>query len=392
MQLFKKFKLKAAVFFLIINYSLLITNYCKAQDSSHIRISLLTCAPGNDQLYETFGHSALRVTDSSSVTDYVFNYGTFNFGDPGFYLKFIRGKLLYYVSVEDFKDFESDYQQDDRAITEQLLNFSAEEKIKIEEALINNTRDENKYYKYDFFFDNCTTRLRDIIETNKHPHPVIKPVMPPGTTFRQAIYQYLDKGKEYWSKLGIDLLLGAKTDAVMTTAQSQFLPENLMVSLDSANINHQLVISKTNLFSTTPNNNDNSLFTPGILFSSILIVIILLSLSKNNFIQKFLLGFDGLLFFLTGLLGIIMVLMWTATDHVLCANNFNLLWAWPMHSVMAFYIHSKKRWVKKYYLATAVLSSVVLLAWFFLPQQMNNSLIPIVLLLIYRSANSYLKT
>ena len=165
-----------------------------------------------------------------------------------------------------------------------------------------------------------------------------------------------------------------------------------MVSLDSANINHQLVISKSSLFSTIPNGNHNSLFTPGILFSSILVITILLSFSKNNFIQKFLLGFDGLLFFFTGLLGIIMILMWTATDHVLCQNNFNLLWAWPMHSVMAFYIHSKKRWAKKYFLVTAVLLSILLLAWFFLPQQMNNSLIPIVLLLIYRSANSYLKT
>jgi hypothetical protein len=385
-------KLKIKIVFILFILSFFILHSVQAQDSSHIRISLLTCAPGSDQLYETFGHSALRVTDRDLTdTDIVFNYGTFNFDDAGFYLKFIRGKLLYYVSVEDFQDFELNYQQDNRAITEQLLNFSSEEKIKIVNALILNSTEQNRYYKYDFFFDNCTTRLRDIIENSKHPHPIIKPVMPPGTTFRQAIYQYLDKGKEYWSKLGIDLLLGAKTDAVMTTAQSQFLPENLMVSLDSANINHQLVISKANLFSTTPNNNDNSLFTPGILFSSILIVIILLSFSKNNFIQKFLLGFDGLLFFFTGLLGIIMILMWTATDHVLCANNFNLLWAWPMHSVMAFYIHSKKRWAKKYYLITAVFLSIVLLAWFFLPQQMNNSLIPIILLLIYRSTNNYLK-
>jgi len=221
-------KLKTAIFFLIINYSLLIINYCKAQDSSHIRISLLTCTPG-DELYSTFGHSALRVVDSSSVTDIVYNYGTFNFGDKDFYLKFIRGKLLYYVSIENFQDFKNDYQQDNRGITEQVLNFSAEEKIKIEEALIENLKEENKYYKYDFFFNNCTTRLRDIIENNKHPHPVFNYVMPVGSTFRNAIYQYLDKGEEPWSKLGIDLLLGAKTDAVMTARQSQFLPDNLMI-------------------------------------------------------------------------------------------------------------------------------------------------------------------
>ncbi len=362
-----------------------------AQDSSHIRISLLTCAPGNDELYEVFGHCGLRVTDSSSVTDYVYNYGTFDFGDPGFYMKFIRGKLLYYVSVENFEDFKFAYQQDNRAITEQVLNLSADEKIKMDEALINNAKEENKFYKYDFFFDNCTTRLRDMIENNKHPHPVFKPVMSVGTTFRQAIYQYLDNGKAYWGKLGIDILLGAKTDAVMTTAQSQFLPNNLMISLDNADHNHQLVLSKSNLFTTSPPADNNSFFTPGILFTSIFLFIVLISLSKNNIIQKFLLGFDSIFFFFTGLLGILLILMWTATDHVLCANNYNLLWAWPTHTVMAFYIHSKKRWAKKYYLFTAILLSIVLLSWFFLPQQMNNALIPIVLLLIYRSANSYLK-
>lgn len=361
-----------------------------AQDSSHMRISLLTCAPG-DELAEIFGHSALRITDSSSTTDYVYNYGTFDFGDPGFYLKFIRGKLLYFISVDNFEDFKALYQHDNRAIIEQVLNLSAVEKINIEEALINNLKLENRFYKYDFFFDNCTTRLRDIIANNKEPHPVFKPVMPVGTTFRQAIYQYLDKGKQYWSKLGIDILLGVKTDAVMTTAQSQFLPENLMASLDNANTGHQLILSKSTLYATSNATDDYSFFTPGLLFSAILLLIVLLSFSQNNFIKKFLSGFDGLLFFFTGVFGILLILMWTATDHILCKNNFNLLWAWPTHFVMAFFIHSKKNWVKRYYLITTIALSVLLLAWFFLPQQMNNALIPIVLLLIYRSANSYLK-
>ena len=75
-----------------------------AQDTSHLRISLLTCTPG-EELYSTFGHSAFRVIDSSSTTDYVFNFGTFNFDDDGFYLKFVRGKLNYYLSAENFQDF-----------------------------------------------------------------------------------------------------------------------------------------------------------------------------------------------------------------------------------------------------------------------------------------------
>src|ERR1700679_2725223 len=119
---------------LLTTYYLLLVTCCRAQDSSHIRISLLTCSPG-EEIYSTFGHSALRVIDSSSITDVVLNYGTFDFYDPHFYLKFVRGKLLYYLSAENFQDFKLDNQSSNRSITEQVLNFSPEEKIEIEEAL-----------------------------------------------------------------------------------------------------------------------------------------------------------------------------------------------------------------------------------------------------------------
>ena len=119
---------------IIFNYSLLIINSATAQpvlsadrDTSRMRISLLTCTPG-EELYSTFGHSAYRVVDSNGITDIVYNYGTFNFNDEGFYLKFIRGKLLYYVSTENFRDFVSDYKADNRGITEQVLNLSGPEK------------------------------------------------------------------------------------------------------------------------------------------------------------------------------------------------------------------------------------------------------------------------
>ena len=113
---------------------ILIYNTSFAQDTSRLRISLLTCTPG-DELYSTFGHSAFRVVDSNSVTDIVYNYGTFNFDDDGFLLKFTRGKLLYYLSTEYFTDFKELYQQTNRGITEQVLNLSAAEKINIKKFL-----------------------------------------------------------------------------------------------------------------------------------------------------------------------------------------------------------------------------------------------------------------
>ena len=376
---------------IIINYQLIIINSTSAQDSSRLRISLLTCTPG-EELYSTFGHSAYRVIDSNSVTDFVYNYGTFNFDDDGFYLKFIRGKLRYYVSTESFHDFKYGYQTANRGITEQVLNLSAAEKIAIRNFLNENLKEENKYYKYDFFFDNCTTRLRDILKKQRDSTFCQKPVMPAGSRFRQAIHAYLNKNGKNWSKLGIDILLGQPCDAVMTAEQMEFLPDNLMKSLDSSNTNNRLVLSEQNLYPINEDINKNNFLTPLVVFSLLFLVIIGLGFVKNKIAYIFLQGFDGIFFFLTGTLGILLILMWTGTDHSMCKNNFNLLWAWPTHFIMAFFVNSRKRWVKKYFTVTAIILSLVLLAWFFLPQQMNNGLIPIVLLLIYRSLSKSFAT
>ena len=355
-----------------------------AQDSSHIRVSLLTCTPG-DEVYSTFGHSALRIVDSSSVTDIVFNYGTFNFDDPGFYTKFIRGKLLYYVSTDRFEDFKNEYETTNRGITEQVLNFNAAEKIAIEQFLYHNLKEENKFYLYDFFLDNCTTRLRDIIVQHKTNYPPLKPVIPKGTRFRQAIHEYLDKNGKDWSKLAIDLLLGAPTDAVMTTAQTQFLPDILMKALDSSNHQNELIISSKQLYPFIANNNKQPFHTPLLVFSFLLISIVLLSLSANKKAIAFINNFDELLFFITGALGLLFIFMWTFSDHSMVKNNYNLIWAWPTHLIFSFFVNSKKQWVKNYFICTAIGLVIVLLSWFFLPQQMNNALIPILLILIYRS-------
>ncbi len=256
--------------------------------------------------------------------------------------------------------------------------------------LNNNIKEENKYYKYDFFFDNCTTRLRDILKKYNDSAFTKKAVMPVGSRFRQAIHQYLDKNNKDWSKLGIDILLGQPCDGVMTAEQMQFLPDNLMKSLDSSS--HPIVLSSQNLYAVTDTNVEKSFFTPFIVFALLAIFIVLLGYTKNKFAQAFLQGFDGLFFFFTGVLGVILIFMWIGSDHSMTKNNFNLLWAWPTHCIIAFFVNSKKNWVKKYFLFTAITLTAVLLCWFFLPQQMNNGLLPIVLLLIYRSATKAFST
>ena len=357
-----------------------------AQDSSRIKISLLTCTPG-EELYSTFGHSALRVIDSNSVTDHVYNFGTFNFDDAGFYLKFVRGHLRYYVNVEEFQDFKFGYIAENRGITEQDLNFTAAEKIIIHRALIENKKEENKFYMYDFFFDNCTTRLRDILVKYHQPKPLLPAVMPTTYTFRNAIHQYLDGNNMLWSKFGIDILLGAPTDAVMTISQQQFLPENLMKAVDSTK-NTELVSSSKNLYVLGESNTKKSFFTPLVLFASVLLVFVLLSLFKNTITQNILKLLDSFLFFSVGLLGLLLVFMWVGTAHIMTKNNYNLLWAWPMHIVYAFFIHKSSRGVKTYSMLLCIFLVLLLCSWFFLAQKMNNALLPLIVLMIWRAASS----
>lgn len=387
---FQIFKLKSIVLRLFI-FSILAHQQSStlAQDSSHIRISLLTCGSGapDDELYTTFGHTGIRIIDSSSVTDYVYNYGNFDAFEDNFYINFVKGRLRYYVEAVDFKDFVDNYSASNRSVTEQVLNLTAIEKIHIQHFLSSNILPQNRHYMYEFCFDNCTTRVRDIIKRNHDSTFVQTPVMPLGSTFRQAIHFCLNRNDQQWSKLGIDLLLGKPCDAIMTTEQMDFLPENLMNSLNVAK--HPFILSVNNIVNTDKKNYSNSFFTPMVVFSILLILAVLISFSANKKAATFLNGFDGLLFFLTGSLGILFVFMWTSTDHSMVKNNFNLVWAWPIHVIIAFFINSKKSWVKKYFSISITGQIIVLLSWFFLPQQMNNALLPVVLLLLYRSIRRY---
>ncbi len=356
-------------------------------DTSNLRISLLTCTPGED-LYSTFGHSALRVTDSVSNDDIVYNYGTFDFSEPGFYTKFIRGKLMYYLSTEDFDSFRDFYRGENRGITEQVLHLTQDEKNNIKQLLQQNLQIENRFYKYDFLFDNCTTRLRDLVEKSAGSKVFYGKVVTEKKRFRQLIYEYLNYNDKQWSKLGIDLLLGSKTDAIMKKREVMFLPDYLMKTFDKTKIgNRPLISSSGNLFAITPQNNHKSIVTnPLFIFSFILLCIVFMRFSKNNSIQKFVHGFDGFIFFITGLMGILMLIMWFGTDHLMCSNNYNLIWAWPTHTIAAFYVNSPKNHVKKYFKIVAIINTLLLFVWFFLPQHMNISLIPFILLLIFRSA------
>lgn len=349
----------------------------------NLRISLLTCSPGTE-LYSTFGHSALRVIDSSANSDIVFNYGTFYFEDPQFYSKFIRGKLLYFVSVTSFPDFMVQYQYEARGVIEQVLNLSCDEKQNLFKALIENAKEENKYYKYDFVYDNCTTRLRDIVKRESKEPFITNDIRPDeATTFRSLIHDYLDKGKEYWSKFGIDILLGSPLDKKISNEEAMFLPDYLMKGFDSTKTGEKsLVIEKKVLMQPTVQPKKITLFTPIVVFSILFLLILILSFLKST--NTFFKYFDFLFFFLTGALGVLLLFMWFGTDHATCKYNFNLLWAFPAHIAGAFFLNKKSNWVKFYLRITVILILILLIiGWYF--QDLNTASIQIANILLLRS-------
>jgi hypothetical protein len=356
-------------------------------DSCNLRISLLTCGPG-DELYSIFGHTAIRVRDTVKGYDAVYNYGTFDDSDPLFYLKFTRGIMRYALSAESFRDFMQEYLDEKRSVTEQVLSLDCAEKKRILNALEENLQESNRYYNYHFYQDNCTTRAKEMIQkTTDHPF-YFKNILPPqAPSYRKLIHDYLDKGGQPWSKFGIDFLLGSHLDEKVSNEQSMFLPDYLMKGIDSAGgLSLPLVYKKQVILAAGEKKEmGGSLFTPMIFFTFLSIVFIALSFSKSKKAGVILFYFDWVFFFLLGLLGILLVFVWLGRVDAVCRNNYNLLWAWPTHALIVFWIKGKKTWVVNYFRLVVLVSLALLASWAWLPQQLNNASLPLVILILVRS-------
>lgn len=201
------------------------------------KITLLTCGSG-DELYSVFGHTAIRVNDPEAMTDIVYNFGTFDFSTPNFYLKFVKGDLQYYVSLGSYKDFIYQYKYFDRDVYEQELLLTAEQKQNIADELNAILLSDRKFYTYKFIDRNCTTMVEDIIN-NTLPEKISNKNSDNGLTNREIIYSYL-KDNQFYENLGINLIFGAKTDI---QPDKPFLPKQLMEGV-SATKNGNLPLTR----------------------------------------------------------------------------------------------------------------------------------------------------
>jgi len=359
-----------------------------APDSSRLQVSLITCAPGAE-LYSVFGHTALRIVDTAANTDIIYNYGTFNFDDPDFYSKFVRGKLMYFLSQQSFPDFLYEYAYFKRGVTEQVLQLSPAEKKEIQHSLFDNVREENRYYKYDFLYDNCATRLRDIIfKTNKENAFEPSAFAENGTSFRDYLHNYLSRAEMQWTTLGIDLLLGIGADKTMTTVECMFLPDYLAQGVSLAVKGNGKLVERDQVH--LPNAQELPVKlpfwkTPLFCFSILSFLVILPSFLRTKGMVSFQSIMDRVIFVVSGLLGLVLLFMWFGTDHQSFANNINLLWTMPINLLVAFCLNMPQQWLKKYLRYYSLLLLVLMVAVLLHPGIINFGLYPLILVLSFRS-------
>lgn len=357
--------------------------------STQAEISLLTCDPGSE-IYSVFGHTAIRVNDPVNGFDLVYNFGTFDFNTPNFYTKFIKGQLMYTLSRYNFSDFKVEYRMLDRSIFEQKLNISLQEKQKIFYLLEVHFQPENRYYLYDFFFTNCTTKVLDLIESAiDDPGYFSQFSSLTDRSFRQNLGIYLEPIP--WVRLGIDLMLGLPSDRFMTVRESMYLPLELMQRVDLEK-NRDLFNDIQIVFKADVSKTSSSLWkSPNTIFWGILLLVLILTFLE--FKRKIDTNWpDKILFSIIGLFGILFTLLWAFSDHEGMNNNLNILWAFPLHlPVFLFQKYLGKPVFRGYIVVTGILLAGVLIFWNIIPQEFNSALFPLVLILLIRSFSIYWK-
>ena len=290
-------------------------------------ISILTIGQGTS-LNDAFGHNAIRINDPVYKFDIIFDYGRYDFDTENFYLKFAQGKLEYQMSQYNFETFFGYYQYQNRSVKEQVLNLSSVQKTAFYKLLKENIKPENKTYSYDFFYNNCATKIKDDIENILDSQVVYNPA----PNFKQFSFRNLirsDLNQNSWGSLGIDIALGSKIDQIASVEEHMFLPKYLHQLLENARLktDDSRLVSVSKILSPSDAVAKNNFFSSPLFILGILALIMLFITYKdykNNSRSKWL---DLSLFAITGCIGVFLLLLWFATDHQATAYNYNLLWA-----------------------------------------------------------------
>ncbi len=373
---------------LILLVAALVWIPARAQDTLDARLSdsafasILTCGAG-DEFYTAFGHSAIRVCDPVGGFDLVYNYGTFDFDTPHFYWTFARGKLNYCLSRTTFDNFMAEYAFEGRAVWEQRLRLTSQELNNLMLMLETNYLPEYRYYMYDFFRDNCATRVRDMVR-DCLCHRTLSEECTTDTncSYRQLIYRSTE-GTLLWWRLAIDMALGLRCDQRCSNYEYMFSPIEMMHQFDTLTVDNTgkpLANRATLLLDETRSPLARSV-SPTLLFWVVLIVVLWLTVMEWSKGWK-LVWFDRLVYIVGGLLSLLALFLWFCTDHYCTKVNLNILWLSPLFLYFAVNPRRSNRYVVCVQLL--MLAAAMVLTFGPLPQQLNAAVMPLALMLAIR--------
>lgn len=383
-------KIKRGIALIIVLFFFIGNVSSKITISDQANFSLITCAPGTE-VYSLFGHSALRLQDESKGVDVVFNYGLFSFQSENFYWNFSRGYTDYLLGVQRYNDFIQEYVFEDRTVLQQQLNLTENQKQALLDLLLTNLEPENRIYRYNYFTNNCASKLRDILQDcagnalNYYSPPTYK------TTYRKVVRRYL---KPYaWTWLGTDVCLGSPADKAITFWETMFLPDYLSEGFAKSQLNNSLLVKSSEKLNdgSDPVFNTPTLLRPfWVLMYLFLFFYVLGYLERKKGINLQYLDF-GLYLFI-GLAGIIISFFSFFSVHPTVYPNFNLLWAFPFHLLFSFSLlkNPNAQWKNKYRKVFAALLLIVIVLHSFQVQYFNYSLFPLFGIILLRSRFSFI--
>jgi hypothetical protein len=373
---------------LVLCFFSITTNNAQVQLSVYSEISIVTAGPG-EKLYEKFGHSAIRIKDPLLKLDLIYNFGVFDFNAPNFYSNFAEGTMYYVLARYDFKYFLASYKRDKRWLKQQVLNLNQVEKQQFFQYLENNALEKNATYLYDPFFDNCATKLRDVSKGILNGAVVLNSKeIPNNKTLRRLMNQEIHWNT--WGNFGINLIAGTILDVKRNQLAYTYLPDYIFKTFENGKIERQgqlqaLVKREDTLLDFEEISNATNLFSPLNIFTFLLILVLFITFrdAKNN---KRTTSLDFIIFFVTGLMGLILAYLWVFSSHKTAPNNFNILWAFLPNLVVAFFIlkATTKKWLQKYIIALLVCLAIIPLLWFTGIQVFPIAVIPLLILFFVR--------
>ncbi len=330
--------------FIFFSFILMLSFSIKGQVqlSVYSEISIITADSG-DNLYESFGHSALRLKDPILNLDLVYNYGVFDFDAPNFYSNFVKGRLLYKLVRYNFSYFLDGYKKDKRWIKQQVLNLTQPERQAFFLYLEQNATPQNATYLYDPFFDNCASKLTDITkDILKEKVEFVDEGIEKDLSFRELMNAQFHWNT--WGSFGINLALGNKLDKRRNPIEYTYLPDYVYEIFKRSTITRDgktdPLVKKEILLSDFPSqHNGPSLLSPLLVFGLLLVIVFYISFKKEKIIIRFL---DGTILMITGCIGAFLLFLWFFTNHSTTPNNFNILWAFPPNIYIGLLVFKNK--------------------------------------------------